>query len=77
MNIYIGLNIQWLTAKAHELGEYNWGMLYMGQVVDKLYDVCIEINKDVRKMLNKYFIYVFGRHWERYTRIQKLPGVFI
>ena len=30
-------------------------MLFMGQVVDTLYDVCIEIQKDGSKMLDKYF----------------------
>ena len=31
-------------------------MFYMGQVVDTLYDVCIEIQKDGIKILDKYFI---------------------
>ena len=31
-------------------------MFYMGQLVDTLYDVCIEIQKDGIKILDKYFI---------------------
>ena len=49
MHIDIGLTIIWLTAKTHGLGEYNWGMFLMGQVVDTLYDVCIETQKEGRR----------------------------
>ena len=46
MCIAIGLTIQFLKSKKHELGEYNWGIFSIGKLVDKLYDFCIKIQKD-------------------------------
>ena len=42
IHIAIGIPIQWLTATTNELGEYNWGIVLIGRVVDTLYDVCIQ-----------------------------------
>ena len=56
MHIAIGVVIQWLNSKIHELGGYKLGMFLMGVVVDILYDFCIEIQKNTRKIIDADFI---------------------
>ena len=51
--IDIGITIICLTTKTHELGEYNWSIFLIGRLLHTLYDVCIVIQKDVRKCLTK------------------------
>ena len=77
MNIYIGINIQWLTAKAHELGEYNWGMFLMVQVVYTYMMFVLKYRRTTENYLTNIYHEYIWRHWERYTRTQKLSWVFI
>ena len=66
MHISIGLNSLQLTTNTHELGEQKWVMFFIVQVVDKLYAVCIEIQKDGRKIFDKDFIKNIFDETEKY-----------